>query len=226
MSYLDLVQVVKGDYKESKDVAGRYTLTTENDLKQFKNMLQIDNSYFEGLKKTDSFKEFYEAYELFEKTFDPKLQEDIFYSTKLGFFFEGVPSRLVYLLKKAIDKNPTPSLALQSISVLAWDRFLKKGSLPEDITIKDVLDAIYGYETKLIDELQLRVRHESFSEIYVKNVDRICLLPNAIADQFDLKDLDTLEYVPKQGVCFDGVPVRFFDGRNGITLDEFDMRDI
>lgn len=75
MSYLDLVQVVKGDYKESKDVACRYTLTTENDLKQFKNMLQIDNSYFEGLKKTDSFKEFYEAYELFEKTFDVKLQE-------------------------------------------------------------------------------------------------------------------------------------------------------
>lgn len=226
MNYMELVDIVKGHYSEEKDVSGRYSLATVEDVQYFKTMLRIDNSYLTGFKKTNSFKEFFEAYEVFDNTFDKKLQEDVFYSAKLGYFLEGIPSRLVYLLKKSVDQNPTPSVALQGVSPLAWDRFLKAGSLPEGVVIKDVLDAIYGYETQIIDKTQLKVRHEEFSEIYIENVDRICLLPNTIADQFDLSDLSMIEYVPKKGVCFDGVPIRFFDGRDGIILDEFDMRGI
>lgn len=224
MLYLDLIEIVRGKYKEKADTEGRYVSASVDDILQFKDMLQIDRVYADGFKKTESAAEFYEAYELFDKTFDKRLQESLFYGAKLGFFFEGVPNRLTFLLKKAASTSATPSITLQSVSPLAWGRFLKKGTLPDDICIKDVLDAIYGTETQLVDILQLRVRHREFSEVYVGNVDRICLLPNDIADTLSIEDLQDVRYVPKVGVCVNNEPLRTFDGYKGITMDEFDLR--
>lgn len=224
MIFLDLVEIVKGKYKEQSNASGKHQLTTVEDIQQFKSMLMIDKAYLDGFKRTESAAEFFEAYELFDRSFSKILQEDVFYGSKLGYYFEGVPCRLTYLLKKAVVGNPTPSIALQSISMLAWGSFLKAGFLPEGIKIKDVLDAVYGAETVLIDYLQMRVRHEEFSEIYVGNVDRICLLPNRIADTLNIEDLQEIRYVPKVGVCVGKEPLRTFGGCNGLTLDEFDLR--
>ena len=226
MKYLELADIVNGKYEDKEDVAGKYAYATLMDLTNFKHLLKINKVYASSFNKTDSAKEFYENFELFDKAFDKKLQEDVFYGAKLGYLLENVPCRLVYLLKLAAANNVTPSLAVQSVSPIAWGRFLKKGTLPEGIIIKDILDAVFGYDTQLITKTKLKIRYERYSEVYIENVDRICLLPNSIADQFDtIEDLRELKYVPKVGVCFGEVPLRTFDGRNGITFDEFDLRD-
>ncbi|MBQ2885880.1 MAG: hypothetical protein IJE43_19315 [Alphaproteobacteria bacterium] len=226
MVFLELVEIAEGKYKEKDKTSAQPACVTKSDLMLFRRLLRTQDIYTESFNKTDSAKEFYEAFELFRKIIPDNVKEDAFYSAKVGYYFEGVPSKLVYILKQAISKGATPSLALQSVSPLVWGRFLKEGSLPEGITIKDVLESIYGYEVQLLSKSQKKIQYSDYSEIYVENVDKIVLLPNDIADQFaSIDDLSSIKYVPKKGVCFEEMPLRFFNGRKGITLDEFDLRD-
>ena len=227
MNYLELINIVNGDYGNAKEVKNTGRRATTDDILQFKRLLRIDETYALSFNKTNSAKEFYDSYELFAAAFNDNVKEDVFYGAKLGFILEGIPSRLTYLLKLAIANAPTPSLAIQSVSPLAWGKALDKGYLPEGITIKDVLDELYGYETKLISKTQFKQDHHGFSEIYVANVDRICLLPSKIAGMFGtVEDINMIKYIPGKGVCFGEDPIRLFDGMKGITFDEFDLRDV
>lgn len=226
MNYFDLADIVNGDYSKAEETS-KPVLAKEHDLILFKKLLKIDNTYSLAFGKTDSANEFYESFELFNQAFDDSIKQDVFYCAKNGYILEGIPGRLVYLLKLAIKSSETPSLAIQSVSALAWGNSLKKGYIEGDLTIKDVLDSLYGYDVRLLTKLQPKVKYEGFSEVYVSNVDRICLLPNSIADQFNtLEDLGNIKYISGKGVCFNDEPLRTFGSLKGITFDEFDLRDV
>lgn len=228
MNLLELNEIVSGKYKESikSGQAEKNRLAAESDVTLFKEALAINKEYQRGFNITDSAKEFYESYELFNSIFDDCIKEDVFYANKLGYLFEGVPCKLTYILTKSIRANQTPNLALQSVSSLVWGRFLKNGTLREGITIKEILENIYGKNIVLLSEGVRKVKYDDFSEVYVENVDRIVLLPPDIADTLgSIEDLKSIVYKKGLGVCFDSVPLRVYNGRIGIVEDEFDLRD-
>ena len=41
----------------------------------------------------------FKTYELLDKVVSDDLKEELFYIAKTGFFFEGIPSKVVYLLQ-------------------------------------------------------------------------------------------------------------------------------
>lgn len=235
MNLIELNSVLCGNYKEElkRKVDFEKTMATTEDINLFKSLLAIHDYYRDGFASTEVSEEFYEAYEMFRDMIPKEKQTDVFYATKMSYILEGVPSKLAYLLRKAIRSDKTEenlprgvNEAILSIGYTSWGKFLKKGSLAGDLTVKDVIDVIVGRDCTLISDSVRKVVYEDYAEIYVQNVDRVVLVPKDIADQINsMEDLCNIQYKQGVGVCVGDFPLRIMNGRIGVTKNEFDLRE-
>ncbi len=226
MTILEKNEIIRGKYKESLNTTGK-VLAASEDVQLFRKLLTYNDGYFKWFSQTEDYKEFYEAFELFDKAFHKNLKEDVFFAAKLGCIFEGVPSRLAFIIKKALRENPTNNTAIESIDERTFGSYLKKGSLPEGITILDVIEQLVGSSVQLISSHRRKVENRDGSyDIYVQNVDRIVIVPKDIGDMINsLEDLKNINYRKGIGVCIDDTPLRTLNGRVGVTVKEYDLRE-
>ena len=128
-------------------------------------------------------------------------------------------------MNKAIRKYNTPNNAISAISDQIISQYCAEGALGPDVTLKTVLQNIMGKAYKSLTLSKLAVLNNGVYEVYVSNVDRVLILPKEYEKYLnDLSDLRTVEYVKSVGVCIHGEPFRTLM-RNGITTNEFDLRD-
>lgn len=222
----------------NKKICGRFTdipeeqkkstsrLATVKDLNLFNSLLSSDQGERDCLGITESYKEFYEAFEKFRIMIPDDVKEDVFYAAKMNIIYEGIPMRLVYLIHKAMLKYKNLNVAIRSIKENVLAKYLEPGVLPEGITVKDVIETYTGKEAKLITESCYKVDYDGYSEVYVANTDRVALLPSDIADSFrSLDDLRSIYFDEEKGLMFGDMPIRILGGRVGISFDEYDYRD-
>ena len=228
MTLIELNKIVEGNYAEEMTEASKqkYRCATDQELQLFKSMLMMDAAYQNALKMTESHKEFYETYSFFRLSFPDEIKEDLFYATKLGFRYEGIPTRLVYLLRKALLTHDSPNLAISAINKMSWGRFLKRGSLPNGVTIKMIVENLLGESYDTILDYRLKVKYKRWYEVYVSNVDRIALLPEEIAQQIEETDIRSIMYTKDVGLTLYEKPLRTFGSFYGIISHEFDLRKI
>lgn len=149
--------------------------------------------------------------------------EEAFYRFKLGFKIDGVPSRAVYIIKKAIGINGTefPNLTIQSVYKLLeqYDDFYFINS-GNEVTLIDVIEYILAKPVKLTTARRPRVDNE----VYIKNVDRIAIIPDDILEEVE----GEISYDAKRGLIGNvhGVEteLRILSNRIGVTTDDFDLR--
>lgn len=224
MKLFDYVERVNGKVTEGLALIDVSRITAE-EFSEFKSLLSYDDAYLVGLKHTESADEFYEAFEIFRECVPDEKKEELFYGMKLGYILEGVPSKLIYILRKAMHEKPTPTLAMQSINPLVWQSLLRY-RLPQGTCIHDIMDELHGDRVMLINPACRMIEYEDFAEIYVENVDRIVLVPADITRFVcDPRDLMRVQYLPGRGVCVGDAPLRTMNNRVGVTLDEFDLRE-
>lgn len=174
---------------------------------------------------TESVKEFADSSPVLKTFFKREVLEEVFYATKTGYFFEGVPSRLTYLLKKALQSYDTPNKALASINGSRLLPYLKQGVLPEGVTVRTVINNICGYDVRLLTEAKLAVQNMNTIEVYVPGVDMVLVLPKEYEGVVgSWSDLETVCYEKGRGVLIRGQLFRTMYGRLGITEDDFDLR--
>ena len=229
MNLLKLNHIIEGYYEEelTQKTIDLYRIGTEEEHIQFKNILNVSNIYTSNMNMTEDYKEFFQAFELFRNVFPENLQEDIFYAAKLGFHFKGVPSKLVYLLKKSISTYTSPNVAVSAINRMAWGRFLKRGSIQDGITIKTVIDNLLGEAYTPLSEHRRKVKYRDWYEVYVENVDRVVLLNEEIARSIDsLDDLRNVKFSEEKGVLVYDSPLRVIGPYVGIINDDFDLRKV
>lgn len=226
MNLLELNEIVAGKYPNDGGNSKQIRCITADEFEDFRAMLTVDPVIRDFFMKTETASEFYEHVELAEKYIDKEIKEDVFYAAKLGFFYEGIPSKLVYILRKAIRKYQSPNLALTAIDTRLIAKYLKPGALPEGITIKQVIESILGKSFDLITQYRRKVRYRDWYEVYVPNVDRVILLPNDLAQLIEsLDDLENVNYKKDVGVCVYDIPIRIMGSKVGVTTDEFDLRE-
>ena len=149
--------------------------------------------------------------------------EEAFYRLKLGMKVDGVPSRIIYILRKAIKENGTefPNLTLQSVYKLLaqYDdyTFVNNGN---EITLINIVEYVFGKPVKLTTAR----RHRVDNEVYVPNVNRIAIIPD---DMLELVKGE-ISYEPSRGLIgeVDGamIELRILSDRLGVTTDDFDLR--
>lgn len=228
MNLIELSNACNGRLIEGKKAVSpvEERLTTIEELQRFKNTLAIHDIFQAAFQATENASEFYDSVELLKDTTPKAKREDIFYAAKLGFFYDGVPSKLVYLLKKSMKVNPSPNAVLSSILPSTLEAYVKVGALREGITVKTVLENLYGRPVTLFSDSIKKVDYDDFSEIYVANVDRVVLVPKDIAEKIvSIEDIENVQYVPDVGVCVGDIPLRVMGDRCGITYKEFDLRE-
>jgi len=195
-------------------------------LREFSEFLLAFEDVQARFQLTESVKEFTDACPIVKAFFKREVLEEVFYATKAGYFFEGVPSRLTYLLKKALQSYDTPNKALASINGSRLIPYLKQGILPEGVTVKTVVNNICGYDVRLLTEAKLAVQNMNTIEVYVPNVDMVLVLPkeyeNAVGSR---SDLETVYYEKGRGVLIRGQLFRTMYGKLGITRTDFDLRE-
>lgn len=225
MNLLDLNKIICGKY--SDEVKNKYKpiKNLKEEVAKFQKVMLINELYISCFKLTESSEEFYRSCPDFKKFIELELLEEVFYITKLGYYLEGVPSKLTFLLQKAFQKYDTPNNAVNAITGTAFGRFLKKGSLAEGITIKTVIETLIGERYQELTEFRLATKFKNCYEVYVKNVDRVVILPEDYGKYLEsIDDLRTIEYRKEEGVVLCNTPLRTYGERIGVTCNEFDMR--
>ena len=140
-----------------------------------------------------------------------------------GYYMDGVPTFVVYVLQKALQEagSSAPNLALQSCYklIIKYDDYIFVNN-GKEITL---LDVIYFCFKKKFDLLTAR-RLISDDEVYIESVDRVAVLPDDILKL--IPDVSKLGYDPKIGIITeDGNPIRTLNARVGVTVDDFDLRE-
>lgn len=196
-----------------------------NRLREFSEFLLAFEDVKARFGLTESVKEFTDACPVVKAFFKREVLEEVFYATKAGYFFEGVPSRLTYLLKKALQSYDTPNKALASINGSRLLPYLKQGILPEGVTVRTVINNICGYDVRLLTEAKLAVQNMNTIEVYVPDVDMVLVLPKEYEGVVGCRsDLETVCYEKDRGVLIRGQLFRTMYGKLGITRDDFDLR--
>lgn len=190
-------------------------------LEVLKEILPANQKVKQVFDSCESAADFFKAFPTFKEI---KLNsEEAFYRMKLGMKIDGVPSRAVFIIKKAVKVNGTefPNLTIQSVYKLLeqYDDFyfINNGL---EITLIDIIEFILGKSVKLTTARRLRVDNE----VYIKDVDRIAIIPDDILDEVE----GEIHYDPKRGLIGNvhGVEteLRILSNRIGVTTDDFDLR--
>ena len=225
MDLLELNSIFEGKYTGDK-VVPKHRTVTEEEFNEFKGLLGVSELYVAALQNTEISSEFYDTCELLKRVISPEIQEDVFYAAKLGFYFEGVPTKLTYLLSKALKQYKYPNLAISAINRNSFGNYLKEGSLPEGVTVKRIISNLVGRPVTLLTKVNRKAETKLCCEMYVNNTDRVILLPRDISDQIStLEDMENIQYVEGVGVCLGDIPLRTFGGRTGLTKSDYDLRE-
>lgn len=193
-----------------------------------KRLMNINSVEFTAqLNDTDNAYEFYEANEIMRELIPNDKKEEIFYALKLGFFFEGVPTKLTYLLKLGAKAHKYPNVMISSLNANQFDKYLTANHIVGKITILDIINSIYGHKCELLGKYKKRVVNNQAVEYYVPNTDRVLVVSPETAEYLSTaEDINALNYVKDVGVCIRDIPVRTLGGKIGLTVDEYDLREV
>lgn len=220
-------------YKEVKSVLDRidYTEVISEVLELFGDLFDRDH-----LKSTYSSTEFYTANPLFDEAIKAYrkdhavLKSDLFYSMKSGIYIPHVPSELVATINYAKSKYNTPNKMLLAIDNLRISKFLNmRLSTDDSITVKSVIDTIFGYSVDLLTRTNLLASNRDFVEVYISNINNVLIAPTELKERIaDMEDLLNIEYNEDVGVIIKGYthPIRGMIGMYGITEDDLDLRKV
>ena len=206
----------------------------DDDILQFRQMLTI-NSFIESLfGKTDDCASFIKAVPAFKEVFDSKVVTELFYAVKLGYYCIGVPSKLLYIINKIFgdlgENGNYINLAIESgkslLEPYAEYEFdaVQDGEIVKYTVVK-LIESRINKTFKLLTDAVPMVKVGEVCEVYVRNVDRVALIPNDIMEGMSFDNIDSIEYKPRAGIVFRDIPLREFGSRIGVTTDEFDLRE-
>lgn len=201
---------------------------TDDDVKLFTELIGTSPQMLNVFQGVEDSSIFYKTYPDMRKIFGTAKSVEMFYAIKSGSYVKGVPAKLVYIIDKMFkeyDKgfiNCAINAAVPLLAPYASDVYIVGDTKHK---LRTLLEGAVGRDIKLITDECRKVDYDDYSEVYIPDVKRVAVLPKDIADAITLPDCEKLNYNPKLGVCLADIPLRGFNGRLGITTDDFDLRE-
>lgn len=222
-----LTEINKNILSKDKQIIEHIEVKDE-DLKTFMELITISNTAKTYFNTTDDANTFYSLFPYIKDIIGKVNCVEIFYACKLGYYVKGVPSKLIWIINKMskLYEGPCVNAMIKSASQFIKSYCNNSYKVDGDImTIKDIIESNLKYRINLITEEVPMVNYDTFSEIYVENVDRVLLVPKNIASLISLQDCKDISYIKDKGVCIKDIPIRTLGNRLGITKNDFDLRD-
>lgn len=217
-SYIEFISIIR-----KAETVKKLPEVTDEMQQTWKEVLSAIPHIKQRFELYDEDKDFFGEFPDFENS-GIKSQE-LFYRNKLGYYIDGIPSKVVYILQKAIKELGTenPNTTLYSVYGIllpfAYNKYEHKG---EQL---DLLDIVYAVFKHKFEPLTNR-RKSCNDEFYVYDENLIAILPKDIQEQVKGKDI---KFDKKLGLYIeDGESkslLRLMNGRIGVTMSDFDLRE-
>lgn len=206
---------------------------TLEDINMFQKLIHMQKDIENAYELTDDSNSFFTAYPDIKKIMEATIGTECFYACKLNTLFQGVPNRVVYVIKKAVEKYGIDSPNKILNSVLPYINAYSNSEFTdgeETFLVKDILENIIGKPCQLLTDSVRKVyggKNEicEWDEVWVPTANVVALIPKDIIDLISVEDCRRIDYDKKLGIHLDGVPLRTFNNRMGITKYEFDLRE-
>jgi hypothetical protein len=201
---------------------------SNEDLILFKNTLAISALMTNVYNNTDDANSFFTVYPSVKQIIGTKKCVECFYACKLGYYIEGVPSKLVYIVNKIFKENDkrfvnkSLNTALPLLKPYVNCQF--KGT-NDDYTVKDIIENACGHSVKLLTPAELKVQVGTDWEVFIPNVERVALLSDELGSQFSYQDCERLEFKKDLGIVLGNIPIRTLNNKLGVVKDDFDLRE-
>lgn len=201
---------------------------TEEMLIKFQEVVHISNIIKSRFDSTDDANSFFAVFPSIKNACGTGVCTELFYACKLGFWMPGVPSKLVYIITKAFKECGKDFVNKAILSCLSLLRVYADCSFESDgevLTVKDVIENLIGRPVTLLTDSVRKVDSGNGWEVFIPNVNRVAVIPSAIADMISYYDCDRLEFKKDLGIVLGDIPIRTFNNYIGIVKDDFDLRE-
>lgn len=217
-SYVEFINIIR-----KADTVKKIPEVSEEMRKAWKEVLSAIPHVKQRFELYDEDKDFFGEFPDFDKS-GIKSQE-LFYQNKLGYYIDGVPSKVVYILQKAVREvgTDTPNTALYSVyGILLPFAYNKYAHGSDELNLLDITFSIFKHKFE-----PLTSRRRSYNdEFYVYDDNLIAILPKNIQEQVKGKDI---KFDKKLGLYVeeDGNKslLRLMNGRIGVTRNDLDLRE-
>lgn len=236
MTYLELTPYLKGDkfYVPEKPIKSKQRIATDEEISLFCNILSINRRYANMIKVTNSATSFFKAAGDIASLFSKDIHDDLFYSMKIGNRYNGVPSKLVYLLLKARAFYIYPNLSLSMIKRTDLLYFCIEGMLANDTTVLDVVRNIWKADVLLLSYRRFKALYTDVYEVWVnqfvrtgsdktEQFDQVAVINEKIIDKMDDIDWKNIVLYEDMGLIANNTVLRYLDGMYGIVEDDMNL---
>lgn len=224
LSLAELAPYIKGEKKLDRE--GEPTKLTESVFQDFWNQLNMQPLYKTLLDVHRYYKDFFNAaYEL-GKLFPEEIHEDLFYAAKVGYFYDGIPSYLVYTIKECLTEYKCPNLIVKMIPHPHLRKYFSNGTLSK--TLYDVIASEFGKDYQVLDDNHLISRYEEdeIAEIYIPKEDMVAIVPIQLANVVQPDFIESLELYEDGLASPDGVYLNKLAGYHGVCNSYYDLRNL
>lgn len=200
---------------------------TQEHIMEFKRLLKISSRIESSYEDTEDSNSFFSMFPDIKKILGTSVCVEVFYATKTGFYYNGIPAKLVYILSKLFmsgsykSVNTAINSAVRILSIYAKSSWDYSGT---ELNMKDVIENIIGKPITLLTASVPKTESNGLYELWVPNVERVALLPDYIFEKLSYQDCERVEYTT-EGLALNGMLLRTFQDRLGIVKDDFDLRE-
>lgn len=200
---------------------------TQELVDEFRRLINACKSALNAYNTVEDSGVFLTMYSGMKKIYGLDMATELFYASKLGFLYPGVPSKLVYILNKMVKDygvvhvNDSLSRCVKLLSPFVGDVYTSGDT---EVTVKDLIENFVGVPIKLLTSSVRKVKSTDCYEVYVPNVERVALLPNDIANMLPYSECAKITFEKDKGLVIGDIVVRTMNNRLGVTKDDFDLR--
>lgn len=187
-------------------------------LSKYSDIKQVFNA-------TNSHAEFFSACKDFSRWTPKHAQKEVFYAAKNGFYSKDVPADCIFLVKLAFNRVSIPNLILKQVPSSVSKTWFAEGYFTGGYTLRDVICTYCAPDYIPISDTNTKVKHNTYTEIYIKSTDMVAAVPNKIGDLLSLNDIENIE-CDVNGLHIGGNYIRTLGGYYGASNSVYDLRRI
>lgn len=241
MTYLELTPYLKGDkfYENNKQKKVVQRLATSSEFDRFCWVLSCNKRYLSMIEVSSTPYSFFNAAKDVASLFPKEIYDDLYFGVKNGSRYDGVPSKLLYLILKSKDIYKYPNLAMSMIKRDTLLQFCEKNVLGDGITILDVIQNVWKAEVLLLSSRRVKAIYKNVYEAYVPTFvgadgstvegtfDQVALIHEKIIERLpSAMDWRDLWYNGVEGLICNDMPLNDYTGNYNIVKDDLNLSEV
>lgn len=230
----ELTVVDYADYVMGKKFnEGKYERRIDvNNVDVFEQYFQLEETYPElkiVLESTEVYSVFKKCIPDIAKKVPNALLEEMFWAVKAGVISPIVPSKCIFLLRKAFEVRQSVNFAWQCLPKGDVTKMFEQGYVTEvngvRYTLYDVIKTFVDedYEPLTLGNPAVK-RADGFYDVYIKDTNMIAIMHESMVKNLSVEDILNIK-LEDNCLMLNGRPVKELGSLLGVSNNIYDLRD-